>query len=681
MHDVHQHKKDSSTDMVECHHDSHVNENHSHEHSGHSHVDHHRKMLEDFKKRFVVSLILTFPILLLSGFIQGLIGFHFVFPGSRYVQVILATIIYLYGGYPFLRGLIAELNSRSPGMMTLIGLAISVAYIYSVATVFYIAGGAFFWELATLIDIMLLGHWIEMKSVIGASKAIEEISKLIPDVAHLVKDGEIIDIPTKQVKKGDRLLVKPGERIPADGIIVEGETSIDESMITGESQPVYRGVGDRVIGGSINLDGSITVEVTSSGEETYLSKLKRLIEEAQREKTRMQDLADKAALLLTIIAIVSGTLTFILWVALGYPILFALERMVTVMVITCPHALGLAVPLVIAVSTANAARNGFVIRDRKSFERARNIDIIVFDKTGTLTEGSFEVNKVVTFGEMGEEEILQLAASLEAKSEHPIGKAIVEKAKKVGLKLLNVEGFQSLPGKGIKGRINSKEILVVSEKHARDMGHGEKLESVKSELKGMTTVVIIVDNKLVGVIGLSDKIREEAFEAVQRLKAMGIKCYMLTGDNESVAKIVSEKLELDGYFAQVSPEDKVNKIKELQSNGSKVAMVGDGINDAPALTQANLGIAIGAGTDLAIESADIILVKSNPLDIPKIIELSRRTYKKMVENLLWATGYNVIAIPAAAGALLAVGLLLSPAVGAILMSLSTVIVAINAKLL
>ena len=668
-----------------AHGEGHAHEAPSHKgHGDHGHSGHHEMMLEDFKRRFIVSTILTIPVLLLSPTIQEFFNITLNLLGDTYVLFILSALIYIYGGKPFLTGMIDELKKRTPGMMTLIAVAITTAFCYSALVTFGIRGKTFYWELATLIDIMLLGHWIEMKSVLGASRALEALVKVMPRIAHLVTPVGVKDIPVEQLKKGDIVLVKPGEKIPSDGVVVEGETSVDESMLTGESKPVYKKVGDQVIGGSVNLEGSIKVQIVKTGEETYLMQIVRLVREAQETRSRTQDLANRAAYWLTLIAIFAGTTTFAIWYyVLGDP-LFALERMVTVMVITCPHALGLAVPLVVAVSTSLSAKKGILIRDRRAFERAKDVNAVVYDKTGTLTEGSFEVTDVITLAETDEEEVLRIAASLESRSEHPIAKAIVEAAKEKGLGIGEVKDFKAIPGKGVVGAVDGRKVAVTSIHYLRELGLGEALENrrIASVLeRGSTIAFVIVDGRPLGAIALDDRIRPESFEAVGELKNMGIKVYMLTGDNSKVAGRVAEKLGLDGFFAEVLPHQKSEKIKELQSKGYITAMVGDGINDAPALVQADVGIAIGAGTDVAIESADIILVRNDPRDVVTTIRLARKTYSKMVQNLLWATGYNVIAIPLAAGILYSLGVLLSPAAGAVLMSLSTVIVAFNAKFL
>jgi len=555
--------------------------------------------------------------------------------------------------------------------------------VYSSAVVFAILGKFFFWELSTLIDIMLLGHWIEMRSIMGASKALEALVKLMPSEAHLMKDdGTIVDVPTAQLRPGDKVLVKPGEKIPADGVVIKGETSVNEAMLTGESKPVSKKPGDGVIGGSINGEGAIVVEITHTGEETYLAQVIKLVKEAQQTKSKTQNLANKAAFILTIIAITGGAITFSIWILLGMDVAFSLERMVTVMVITCPHALGLAVPLVVAVSTSISAQNGLLIRDRAAFERGRNIQAIVFDKTGTLTEGRFGVTDIIPEDGFTEDDVLTYAAALEVNSEHPIAQGITRAAEDRGIRNLQVTEFKAIPGKGVDGVVNGKRVMVVGPGYLREKGIETTNEEIKKlQEQGKTTVYVLLDGKLIGAIALADIIRPESREAIERLKAMGIKCMMLTGDNKLVAKWVAEELGLDDYFAEVLPHEKSQVIKEIQARGLTVAMVGDGVNDAPALVQADIGIAIGAGTDVAIESADIILVRNDPRDVASIIKLAKATYRKMKENLAWATGYNAIAIPLAAGILYNLGILLSPAAGAILMSLSTVIVAINARFL
>ena len=658
-------------------------ESSDHEKPHMNHSNHHAQMVEDFKRRFWISLILTVPVLILSPSIRSLLGIKEIlsFPGDLYVLFGLSTLIYLYGGYPFLKGFYKEIKTKKPGMMTLIAIAITTAYLYSSMVVFGLKGKIFFWELATLIDIMLLGHWIEMKSIMGASRALEELAKLMPSKAHkLMPDGTLKDIPLQELKPGDIVIVKPGEKIPADGVVIEGETSVNEAMLTGESKPVPKKKDSIVIGGSINGEGSIKVEVKKTGKDSFLSQVIDLVKKAQESKSKTQDLANRAAVWLTIIALSGGAITFFVWTAImNKDIAFALERTVTVMVITCPHALGLAVPLVVAVSTALAAKNGFLIRDRSAFERARNLQAVVFDKTGTLTEGKFGVTDVINFSDdLTEQEILKYAASIELHSEHPIAKAIVTASNGY----MKVEEFKAIPGKGAEGKVNGKHVMVVSPGFLREKGinvEDKKVLEIASE--GKTVVYVLIDGELKGAIGLADIVRPESKEAISKLKEMGIKCMMLTGDNKQVAKWVSKEIGLDEYFAEVLPHEKSKKIEEIQSRGLVVAMVGDGVNDAPALVQADVGIAIGAGTDVAVESADIVLVRNDPRDVVSIINLARSTYKKMVQNLIWSTGYNAVAIPLAAGVLYNSGILLSPAIGAVLMSLSTVIVAINAKLL
>ncbi len=649
-------------------------------HHHHDHTAHHRMMMADFRRRFFVSLALTVPILVLSPMIQGLAGIELQFPGSDYLIWALSTLVFLYGGWPFLSGLFSELKKKSPGMMTLIGLAISVAYFYSSAVVFGLTGKFFFWELATLVDIMLLGHWIEMKSVLSASNALEELARLMPDEAHRIEDEETVEVKLEEVKSGDLLLVKPGEKIPADGIIKKGKSYVNEAMVTGESKPVKKGEDEEVIGGTINGDGSLEIEVRGTGEDSYLSKVIRLVKEAQDSKSKSQTLADQAALWLTIIALTAGGVTLIVWLISGSIFSFAMERMATVMVITCPHALGLAIPLVVAVSTALAAKNGLLIRNRNAFENSRKISTVLFDKTGTLTEGKFGVSSIRPLAEgWDEEKLIRTAAGLEQNSEHPIGAGIAARAKEMEIDPPPVSDFRAMEGKGVEGTVDGEDFKAVSPGYLE--AEGIEIPEGTGE-EGLATVVYLLkENKPVGSITLSDRVRQQSREAVDRLKEAGIKCWMITGDNKQVARKVSEELDLDGYFAEVLPDQKQEKVKELQQEGEFVAMTGDGVNDAPALAQADVGIAIGSGTDVAAETADIILVNSDPRDVTALILFGRATYRKMVQNLWWATGYNVVAIPLAAGALYWAGILISPAMGAVLMSLSTVIVAVNARLL
>ena len=646
-------------------------------------ANHHGNMMTDFRKRFWISLGFTLPIMVLSPMLQTLVGLRQAihFTGDIYVLFGLASAVFWYGGWPFLKGFIKELKSRQPGMMILISVAIATAYFYSSTVVFGLTGKMFFWELASLIDIMLLGHWIEMKSVMGASRALEELAKLMPSDAHKVMpDGSMKDVPLGELAVNDRVLIKPGEKIPADGVIAEGESSVNEAMLTGESTPALKKTGEKVIGGSINGEGSLTIEVKGTGKDSFLSQVIGLVKQAQESKSKTQDLANTAAKWLTIIALSVGVITLLIWLILmGKDFAFAIERAVTVMVITCPHALGLAVPLVIAVSTALAAKNGLLIRNRVSFEVARKLQAVIFDKTGTLTEGRFGVtDTLVLSDDIDEETVRKYAASVDTNSEHPIAKAIAASSENK----LPVENFKSLPGKGAEGRVDGKEIKVVSPGFLNEQNINQTDKRIEPlQTQGKTVIFVLVDGNLKGAIALADIVRPEAKQAIDALKALNIRCMMLTGDNKATAKWVSDQVGLDEYFAEVLPQDKAAKVKEVQSGGILVAMTGDGVNDAPALAQADLGIAIGAGSDVAVETADVILVRSNPMDVLAIIQLSRATYRKMIQNLAWATGYNAFAIPLAAGALYSWGVLLSPAMGAVLMSASTIIVAINARLL
>ncbi|MDD5735450.1 MAG: copper-translocating P-type ATPase [Methanothrix soehngenii] len=594
---------------------------------------------------------------------------------------LLSSLVYFYGGYPFLKGFFKEVKDKNIGMMTLIATAISAAYFYSSAVVFGLMGETFFWELATLIDIMLFGHWIEMRSILGASRALEELVKIMPSEAHLIKDGQTVEVKVESLKPGDRVLVKPGEKMPIDGTVIEGETSVNESMLTGESRPVRKRARDDVIGGSINGEGSISIEVKKIGSETYLSQIIELVRQAQESKSRTQDLADNAARWLTIISLSVGAITFAAWLNFSKDSAFAIERAVTVMVISCPHALGLAVPLVVAVSTSLAAKSGLLIRDRSAFERARDIQAVVFDKTGTLTEGRFGVTDIIPLAGLNETEVLRMAASLEANSEHPIAAGIVKGSKEMGIDLIPIQGFKSIPGKGIEGQVQGRSWMMASPGYLRE--NNIKLDDDRVNRlaeQGKTVVFLLEEDRLVGAVALADMIRKESREAIEELKSMNINCMMLTGDNRFVARWVAEDLGLDDFFAEVLPHEKAQAIRNVQREYI-VAMVGDGVNDAPALVQADVGVAIGAGTDVAVESADIVLVRNDPRDMANIIRLSKRTYSKMFQNLIWATGYNALAIPLAAGVLYGYDIILSPAIGAILMSASTVIVAINARLL
>ncbi len=655
---------------------------HTHHHSAEkdSHNKHAGHSPEMFRQKFWLSLVLTIPTILYSSMVQQWLHFSMPnFSGSRYVPLVFGTTLFFYSGTVFIKGAIAELKSRQPGMMTLISQAITVAFVYSLATVFFLIGSEFFWELSTLITIMVFGHWMEMKSVSNAQNALKELSKLLPDTAEM-ENGRQVAI--SHLKVGDIILARPGAKIPADGIVVEGNSLVNEAIITGESEPLKKIVNSEVIAGTINVNGSLKVKVTKVGESTALAGIMRLVNEAQNSKSRTQILADKAAFYLTIASTVAGISTLIAWLAKGADVSFAIERTVTVLVIACPHALGLAVPLVTAISTSLAARKGLLVRQRLALESARNINVVLFDKTGTLTQGEHGVVDVWPTQGYSEKEVLMLGAAIEAQSEHPIAQAVVSKAKKNGINIPLVQNFFNIPGKGVSGVIDGKEFFVAGPqlmlaKHISiPTDLQEKIE--QAGVEGKTVVYMLKGEEMVGAITTADLIRPESKEAVSQLRNLGLRVAMLTGDSEAVAKYVSKELGIEEYFAQVLPENKSDKVKELKKDGSTVAMVGDGVNDAPALTQADIGIAIGAGTDVAIESAGIILAKNDPRDVVKIIKLSKATYNKMVQNLIWATGYNIVAIPLAAGLF---SVILPAAAGALLMSISTIIVALNAQLL
>ncbi len=664
--------------------------NHSHhghqnsEHQGQDkHAGHSVKM---FRDKFWLSLALTIPVLAYSEMIQHWLNFMPpIFPGSQYVPFVLSTVIFVYGGRVFIKGAVAELKARLPGMMTLISLAIITAYTYSVATQFFIDGEGFFWELATLVTIMLLGHWLEMASVAKAESALDAISKLLPDKAEKLVNGKPKQVLVSELRVGDFVLVRPGSSIPVDGVIVDGSSSVDEAAITGESKSVSKTTDDEVIAGTGNQDGSLTVKVTKLGEDTALAGIMRLVADAQTSKSNVQVLADKAAFYLTIVAITTAIFTFIFWMV-AKDMSFALERAVTVLIIACPHALGLAIPLVVSISTALSAKNGLLVRKRLALESARELDWVLFDKTGTLTKGEHGVTDIWATKGYSKDEVLHLTASLEQNSEHIVGKGIVRKAEESHVHLDKVAKFKALPGVGVQGTLHGDEVYIAASYRYIEENKltipDEIAQAVKQAAKeGKTEVYLITNRKVIGALGLADIVRDESKQVIKTLRETGIRAAMITGDSSEVAAYVSKQLGLDKYFAQVRPEDKAAKVRELQKNGQKVAMVGDGINDAPALTQADIGIAIGAGTDVAIKSADIILVKSDPKDVVKVINLSRATYKKMTQNLVWATGYNVFAIPLAAGVLYGGGIVLAPALGAILMSASTIVVALNAQLL
>lgn len=655
-------------------------DNHSQydKHAGHS--------TRVFLRKFWVSLAFTIPVILYSDILQSIFNWTAPrFDGSKYLPLAFGSIVFFYGGWVFLIGMWRELKAKLPGMMTLIGIAITTAYAYSVYAVFGASEHTLFWELTTLITIMLLGHWIEMRAVSGAQGALKELSKLLPDTAEVIRNGITQNIPLAELREGDAVFVRPGARVPADGIVIDGKSEVNESMVTGESAPVAKNIQSQVIAGTVNGDGALKIKVSKIGEHTFLAGVMRLVQEAQASKSRLQILSDRAAFYLTIIAIGTGSLTFILWLLANAGFGFALERLVSVLVIACPHALGLAVPLVASISTTLAARNGFLVKQRLALEMARSVNIVLFDKTGTLTKGEYGVTNIWLVKAVNERELLKLAASVDSHSEHFISRAIIRKAKEMDVGLSEIKDFARLPGKGVRGIVGGENIFVGGEAILEEarlvLPEQIKKEVEEESKKGKTIIYIANDKQLLGVFALADLIRDESRQALISLKAMGIKVAMITGDSEHVASWVAQELGIDEYFAKVLPSQKSEKVRLLQSKGYKIAMVGDGINDAPALTQADLGIAIGAGTNVAIESAGIILVRDDPRDIVRIIKLSRLTYTKMVQNLFWATGYNVVALPLAAGILISRGIILQPAVAALFMSLSTVIVAINAVLL
>ena len=654
---------------------------------GHGHHEHHAMMVADFRRRFFVCLALTVPIVALSPMIQGWAGFTLLFPGAVWVLAALSAVVYGYGGWPFLTGFVEELRAKRPGMMTLVALAITVAFVYSLAVVLGVRGMLFFWETATLIDLMLVGHWVEMRSVMGASAALEELARLMPDEAHrLDAEGQVEDVPTSALRPGDRILVRASEKVPADGVVAEGRSAVNEAALTGESVPVEKGEGDAVIAGSVNGTGALTVEVRKTGAEAYLAQVIGLVREAQASKSKTQDLANRAAFYLTVVALTAGAVTFLAWLLLtGAGLAFAVERAVTVMVIACPHALGLAIPLVVAVSTSLSARNGLLIRDRAAFERARDLDALVFDKTGTLTEGRFGVTDVLAAEGVAEDDLLALAAAVEGGSEHPIAAGVVRTAEERGLRRPAIAGFEALTGKGVRASVEGSEVQVLSPGALAGSGaDGPPALQARAEAlgrEGKTVVWVVREGRVTGALALADVVRPESKEAVARLHALGIEAVMLTGDKREVAEHVARQIGIDRVLAEVLPDQKAATIRALQAEGKVVAMTGDGVNDAPALATADVGIAVGAGTDVAVETADVILARSDPRDAVRIVALAQATYRKMLQNLWWAAGYNVVAIPLAAGVLAGAGVVLSPAVGAVLMSLSTVIVAVNARFL
>lgn len=651
-----------------------------------AHVNHtgHEEL---FRNRFWICLVLSIPVLLYSPMLQEWFGFRVpVFPGSQWVAPLFAIVVFAIGGVPFLQMAVPEIKNRQPGMMTLISLAIGVALIYSVAALFFAEGEGFFWELVTLIDIMLLGHWLEMRSVRQASGALDALAKLMPNTAERILPNESVEtVPLVSLRKGDVLLIRPGASVPADGVVEDGHSPINEAMITGESKPVEKEAGSKVIAGTINGDNSLRVRVTAIGDDTALAGIMRLVKQAEESKSGTQLLADRAAGWLFYIALAVAAITAIAWTAaLGFNV-EVVSRVATVLVIACPHALGLAIPLVVAISTSLGAKNGILVRDRSEMELARNVNVVIFDKTGTLTRGEQGLVGIATVGGWNEEKALGLAAAIEGDSEHLIARAIRHAAEERRLALPAVAEFAAKKGRGVQAKADGQEVWMGGPQMLESLGLTipQALAEFSKERgeEGQSVVYLGQDAQTKAAFAIADVIRPESKPAVQRLHEMGIQVAMLTGDSQPVAKVVAEALGIDQYFAEVLPENKDQKVAELQAQGKRVAMVGDGVNDAPALARADVGIAIGSGTDVAIESAGVILVKSNPLDVVKVIELSRASYRKMTENLFWATGYNVIALPLAAGILAPIGILLSPAVGALFMSLSTIIVALNAQLL
>lgn len=652
-----------------------------------SHDKHEGHSPEMFRDRFWLALVLTVPVVFWSAHIQDLLGYRAPeFPGSAWLPALFSTVTFGYGGWVFVKGAVGELKARLPGMMTLIALAISVAFVFSwVVQVGLIDAEALWWELATLVTIMLLGHWIEMRSINQAQGALKELAKLLPDTATRITDAGEEKVPVSELRNGDLLLVRPGESVPADGVVQKGESDVNEAMITGESRPVKKGPGAEVIAATINGEGSLRIEVTGTGDQTKLSGIMRLVADAQQSKSRAQHLADRAAQLLTGVAIVAALITLATWQLLGAPIDFAIVRMVTVLVIACPHALGLAVPLVVAISTTLGAQNGLLVRDRRGLEEARNLDTVIFDKTGTLTLGAFRVVAMALADGISEQEALRVAAGIESESEHPIAKGIVKTAEDKGITIPAADAFRAMTGKGVAAAIEGVEYhmggpaLLRAEEVQVPAALEQAAEAAAS--RGQAAIYLVRDGAALAVFAVADALREESRAAIAALHDRGIEVAMLTGDAQAVADAVAKELGIDTVFAEVLPEDKASKVQELQAKGRKVAMVGDGVNDAPALATADIGIAIGAGADVAVEAGHIVLVRSDPRDIPRIVSLSRATYRKMIQNLWWAAGYNIFAIPLAAGVLASWGILLTPALGAVLMSLSTVIVAINAQFL
>ena len=660
---------------------------HAHEHMGHSaHDKHAGHSVAMFRDKFWWSLVLTVPTVVWSPVVQQWLGFHAPsFPGSQYIPAVFGSILFLYSGTVFLRGAVAEIRDRLPGMMTLISLAITVAFVFSLAVTFGVPGMDLWWELATLITIMVLGHWIEMRSIMQAQGALNELAKLLPDVATRITGDSTEEVPASELRPGDLVLIRPGASIPADGVVRDGSSEVNEAMITGESNPVEKKVEGKVIAGTVNGSGSLRVEVTGTGEKTALAGIMRLVSQAQSSRSRAQALADRAAFALTVVAIVAAILTFVGWLIAGAPLVFAVERVVTVLVIACPHALGLAIPLVIAISTTLGARSGLLVRNRRGLEEARNLNAVVFDKTGTLTRGEFRVVEITTSPGLSRDDALRLAASLEKDSEHTIAQGVVKSAEERGLKPTRAENFKAIPGQGVQATVDGRQLMIGGPALLRALGITPDPPSAqamdKAAQNAQTAITLVEGKKLLAVFAIADAIREESREAVRRLHDQQIEVIMMTGDSKPVADAVARQVGVDTVLAEVSPEQKAAKVKELRSSGKRVGMVGDGVNDAPALLTADVGIAIGAGTDVAVEAGDVVLIRSDPGDVPRIIALSKATYRKMIQNLWWAAGYNIVAIPLAAGILASRGIVLSPAIGAVLMSASTVIVALNAQLL
>src|SRR6266516_4537696 len=665
-------KQENRGDMA---HDEHASHD---KHAGHS--------VEMFRDKFWCSVALTIPTIIWSPTVQQWLGFHAPsFPGSPYIPALFGTILFFYGGIVFLRGAVQEIKDRLPGMMTLISLAITVAFVFRLAVTLGVPGMDLWWELSTLITIMILGHWIEMRSIMQAQGALSELAKLVPDTATRVTGEKLEDVPVSELREGDVVLVRPGASIPADGVVRDGNSAVNEAMITGESRPVDKKPGDKVIAGTVNSAGSLRVEVTGTGEQTALAGIMRLVAQAQSSRSRAQALADRAAFFLTVIAVAAAVITLVGWLLAGATAAFAIERVVTVLVIACPHALGLAIPLVIAISTTLGAREGLLVRDRRGLENARNLNAIIFDKTGTLTRGEFRVVDITTGSGLSPDDALRLAASLERDSEHSIAQGVVKSAEERGLSLARAEQFQAIPGEGVQAAVEGRQLMIGGPALLRRLGvslDGELQKAMdKAAQSAQTGITLIEGNRPLAVLAIADAIRPESHEAVQRLHEQKIQVIMMTGDSKAVAEGVAKELAIDTVLAEVSPEEKASKVKELRDAGKRVGMVGDGVNDAPALATADVAIAIGAGTDVAVEAGDIVLIRSDPRDVPRIISLSKATYRKMIQNLWWAAGYNIVALPLAAGVLASRGIVINPAVGAILMSLSTVVVALNAQLL